>query len=101
MSSNKSARKEIIVSAGAINTPQLLLMLSGTGQKYDLEKLGIPVIQDSKVGSNLQDNISLGNICFTRSSTIALRFDNIIDDVLSVAQYLLRRDGVLSIAGSI
>jgi choline dehydrogenase len=94
------ARKEVIVCAGAINSPQLL-MLSGIGPKENLEKVGIPVIQDLKVGYNLQDHISLGTLFFTANSTITLRFDNIIEDVLYVTEYLMKRDGVLSAAGSI
>ncbi|XP_052777782.1 oxygen-dependent choline dehydrogenase-like [Mya arenaria] len=39
------ARKEIIVSTGAVNTPQLL-MLSGIGPSKDLQKLDIEVVQD-------------------------------------------------------
>lgn len=42
------ARKEVIMSAGSINTPQLL-MLSGVGPREQLEKFKIPVIQDLKV----------------------------------------------------
>jgi choline dehydrogenase len=39
------ARKEIVVSGGAVNSPQILL-LSGVGPKEDLEPLGIPVVHD-------------------------------------------------------
>ncbi|KAF6215974.1 hypothetical protein GE061_000311 [Apolygus lucorum] len=49
------ATKEVILSAGAINTPQLL-MISGVGPREDLEALGIPVIQDLRVGYNLHDH---------------------------------------------
>jgi len=48
--------KDIIVSAGAIATPQLL-MLSGIGPKNHLKKFGIETIVDSPaVGQNLQDH---------------------------------------------
>lgn len=50
------ANKEIIVSGGAINSPQLL-MLSGIGPKNHLKRFKIPVISDLPVGKNLQDHI--------------------------------------------
>ncbi|XP_063824679.1 ecdysone oxidase-like [Ostrinia nubilalis] len=49
------ASKEIILSGGAINSPQLL-MLSGVGPKDHLEDLGINVVSDLPVGENLQDH---------------------------------------------
>lgn len=55
------SRKEVIVSAGAINSPQLL-MLSGIGPRKHLEKLHIEVIKDLKVGYNLQDHLLVANL---------------------------------------
>jgi choline dehydrogenase-like flavoprotein len=58
------ATKEIILSAGSVNSPQLL-MLSGVGPEDHLKSLGIPVIQNLPVGDNLQDHIALGGMVFT------------------------------------
>lgn len=50
------ARHELILSAGALQSPQLL-MLSGIGAGAELKKFGIPVIHDLPgVGKNLQDH---------------------------------------------
>ncbi|XP_059619947.1 glucose dehydrogenase [FAD, quinone]-like [Phlebotomus argentipes] len=54
------ARKEVILCAGAIQSPQLL-MLSGIGPAHELQKHGIPVIYHSPgVGENLQDHVAMG-----------------------------------------
>ncbi|KAG8431028.1 hypothetical protein GDO86_019546, partial [Hymenochirus boettgeri] len=51
--------KEVILSGGAINSPQLL-MLSGIGNADDLRKLGIPVLVHLPgVGQNLQDHLEV------------------------------------------
>lgn len=54
-----NANKEIILSAGAYNTPQIL-KLSGVGPKEELEKFNIPVVADVQgVGENLNDHLSI------------------------------------------
>ena len=54
------AGREVILAAGAFNSPQLL-MLSGIGERAQLEKLGIPVVVDLPgVGKNLQDRYEVG-----------------------------------------
>ena len=53
------ATKEVILSGGAINSPQLL-MLSGVGNADELKKLDIPVVAHlAGVGQNLQDHLEL------------------------------------------
>lgn len=53
------ASREIVVAAGAINTPKLL-MLSGIGPAAHLQKYGIALVADVPgVGANLQDHLSV------------------------------------------
>ncbi|XP_035225710.1 glucose dehydrogenase [FAD, quinone]-like [Stegodyphus dumicola] len=49
------AFKEVILSAGTVNSAQLL-MLSGIGPQEELEKFNIPLVADLPVGRNLQDH---------------------------------------------
>lgn len=65
------ARKEIIVSGGAINSPQLL-MLSGIGPQKHLEELGIPLVANLPVGENLQDHVYPGGMHFTIGNEFSL-----------------------------
>jgi len=53
---NVRARKGVLVSAGAVFTPQLL-QLSGVGPRAHLEKLGVEVIADLPVGQNFTDRL--------------------------------------------
>jgi choline dehydrogenase len=54
------ARREVILAAGAFNSPQLL-MLSGIGPRQHLDEFGIPVlIERPGVGLNLQDRYEVG-----------------------------------------
>lgn len=57
------ASREVIVSAGAFNSPQIL-MLSGIGPEAELRQHGIPVrINLPGVGKNLQDRLETGVVC--------------------------------------
>jgi choline dehydrogenase-like flavoprotein len=90
------ATKEVILSAGAIQSPQIL-ELSGIGQKELLEKHGIPVVLDSPgVGENLQDH-AISAPCFEiaddQVSADIMRDPNIVQAVLQ--QYMTTKTGPL------
>lgn len=54
------ASREVILSAGAFNTPQIL-KLSGVGPREELDRFGIPLVVDLPgVGTNLQDRYEVG-----------------------------------------
>lgn len=96
------ARREVILSAGAFQSPQLL-ELSGIGGENILRPLGITVLKDNRnVGQNLQDHliIPLGFQAaageFTRES---LRDPALLAAV--VAQYAQNRTGPLATVGPI
>jgi choline dehydrogenase len=55
-----NAGHEVVLSLGAINTPKVL-MLSGIGDRAELHRLGIPVVQHLPgVGQNFQDHFGIG-----------------------------------------
>ena len=59
-----AAEKEVILAAGAINTPKLL-MLSGVGEAKALRSLGIDVAENLPgVGENLQDHVLVSGVVF-------------------------------------
>lgn len=63
--------KEVILSAGTFNSPQLL-MLSGIGPANHLRDLGIKVVQDLPVGRNLQDHLTFPGLAFIINQTESL-----------------------------
>jgi choline dehydrogenase-like flavoprotein len=62
------ARKEVVLSSGVFNSPQLL-MLSGIGPKSDLNELGIPVIHDLPVGRVMRDHYIYFGLSFVMNTT--------------------------------
>jgi len=71
------ALREIILSAGAINTPQLL-MLSGIGPREQLESLGIEIIADLPgVGENLQDHVGTFALSWTINQSLSIMPDRL------------------------
>ncbi|XP_059610329.1 glucose dehydrogenase [FAD, quinone] [Phlebotomus argentipes] len=91
------ASKEVILSAGVIGSPQLL-MLSGVGPADHLKSLGIPVLQDLKVGYNLQDHMSLPGLVFLINKPLSVR-ERDVNNPLTVMDYFLFSRGPLTIPG--
>ncbi|XP_041985070.1 glucose dehydrogenase [FAD, quinone]-like, partial [Aricia agestis] len=85
--------KEVIVSAGAINTPKVL-MQSGIGPREYLEYLNIEVISDLPVGSNFHDHLSvcLPIIKLAKTSTMK-NFEQKLKDII---KYYVNGTGPLS-----
>ncbi|XP_022908663.1 glucose dehydrogenase [FAD, quinone]-like [Onthophagus taurus] len=93
------ARKEVILSAGSVNTPQLL-MLSGVGPKEELIKHNIPLIQDLRVGFNLQDHVGLGGLTFLIDEPISITLERIYA-ASPLLQYAVMGSGPLTILGGV
>jgi choline dehydrogenase len=92
------AEREVILAGGAFNSPQLL-QLSGIGPRAHLERLGIPLVAELPVGEGLQDHF------YARTFWRCSKRLTLNDDMASLfgrarigAQYLLRRQGPLTIA---
>jgi choline dehydrogenase len=82
---------EVLLCAGAINSPQLL-MLSGIGPTAHLSELGIPVALDLPgVGENLQDHL---DVCTLYKSTQAITYDfNPLQELGVALHYWLQHRG--------
>lgn len=87
------ATKEVIVSAGAINSPRLLL-LSGVGPANELSELGIPVVHDLPgVGKNLHDQLEVYLTAQAKDNISYTGEDRALRALGHGIQYVLYRTG--------
>ena len=94
------AKKEVILSAGAISSPQIL-QLSGIGDKDLLNKLGIKTIHHNPaVGKNLQDHLQIRLVYKTNTRTLNDELNTWWKKALIGVQYILFRTGPLTLSAS-
>ncbi|KAI7815218.1 glucose dehydrogenase [Rhyzopertha dominica] len=86
------ATKEIILSAGVIGSPQILI-LSGIGPKDDLDRLGIPLVQDLPVGKIYREHISYWGLVVTTNASTE------VNQAATLLEYELSGTGFLSAPG--
>ncbi len=91
------ARREIVVCAGAIQSPQVL-MLSGVGDGEELRKHGIEVQHHLPgVGANLHDHLAVGVLMETRNTeSYGISLRTLPRGVWNLLQYALYRGGPLA-----
>ena len=93
------ARKEVLVSSGAYNSPQLL-QLSGVGPADLLKSLGIDIVLDAAgVGNDLQDHLQVRLVTrCAQKITLNDVINHPVRRVMAGARYALARSGPLTIA---
>lgn len=92
-----SAKKGIVLSAGAIGSPKILL-LSGIGPKEHLEEVGIETKINLPVGRNLQDHVTTGVDLILLNQSLDMSMERAISP-LSVYDYVFHGKGPLSSPG--
>lgn len=74
-------RKEVIVSAGTVDSPKLL-MLSGIGPAHDLKEANIRVFKDLQVGKNLHDHAYVSLVVESGQLSTLTSIQNMQNDVI-------------------
>ncbi|KAJ2942833.1 hypothetical protein O0L34_g15021 [Tuta absoluta] len=95
-----TARREVIISAGPIASPQLL-MLSGIGPNDQLRSHGIKVLKDLPVGQTLYDHISFPGLVFTLNTTGLSLNENADATLDNVIDWLQFGDGPVAASGGV
>ncbi len=92
------ARAEVILSGGAINSPQLL-QLSGIGPGGVLQNHAIPVLHEApNVGRNLQDHLGADNYFISKVPSLNKDLRPLFGKVKAALHYALLRKGPLSLS---
>ncbi|MGO9994714.1 MAG: GMC family oxidoreductase [Steroidobacteraceae bacterium] len=87
------ADQEVILSAGAVGSPKLL-MLSGIGPASDLERLGIPVVQNVPgVGQNLHDHAKVDLFYELNGAHSIDQYKHVYRAVMAGIEYLVFNRG--------
>lgn len=95
------ARREVILSAGAANTPKLL-MLSGIAAEKVLNEVGIPVKHHLPgVGENLHDHFMVRSVCRVKNVKTLNELARGIQLLAQIALWCLGRPSILSISPSV
>ena len=96
-----TALKEVILCAGAVNSPQLL-QLSGIGPAALLKQHGIDVVQDLPgVGANLQDHLQIRAVYKVKDvPTLNVMASTLLGKAKIGLEYALKRTGPMSMAPS-
>ena len=96
-----TARKEIVLSGGAINSPQLL-MLSGIGEAAQLAENGIDVVKDlHSVGKNMQDHLQARLVYKCNEPTLNDEVGTLFGQAKIGLKYLTSRSGPMTMAASL
>ncbi|MBO9402717.1 GMC family oxidoreductase N-terminal domain-containing protein [Shimia sp. R9_3] len=95
------ARKEVVLSAGAINSPQIL-QLSGIGPADLLKKHGIDVVMDQPyVGENLQDHLQIRAVFKVKGTqTLNTLANSLLGKAKIGLEYVFKRSGPMSMSPS-
>ena len=90
------AKKELILSGGSINSPQLL-MLSGVGDADHLKEKGINIVNNLKgVGKNLQDHLETYIMQECKTPDTLYKYTKLVPKVLAGIQWFLSKSGPCS-----
>lgn len=94
------ARREVILAAGAIGSPQLLL-LSGIGPAKHLDEIGVPLVLDLPgVGANLHDHIFPGGLNFHLEKPVSVLQSRTFT-LREILKYASARSGLLTLLGGV